>query len=63
MKPSSWGHTVGLVLKFAGEKLIELREDCGSKELCVEGSDAVDSVRTDDGHVGHANLLVLSLLD
>ena len=61
--PTTRGDTVGLVLELAGVELIELTEDGGSQKVSMELSDTVDSVRADDGEVGHTDLLGEALLN
>ena len=63
MNPSSWGHTVGLVLELAWIVGIPLAEDGLAKELGMKSSNSIDSVSTHDRHVGHADLLLSRLLD
>lgn len=63
MNPSSWSDSVGLVLELAWVKGIELTENSVLEELRVKSSDTVDSVRADNGKIGHSNLLWESLLD
>lgn len=61
--PSSWGHTIRLVLEFLRVKLIEFLEDSVSKELGVESSNTVDGMGAHDRQVGHPDLLLVALFD
>ena len=63
MKPASRRHTVSLVLDLSRIQTIELREDRRFDELGMQGGYSVDSVRADDGEIGHANLLIISFFD
>ena len=58
MKPSSWSNSVSFVLDFAWEVSFELLEDGLFEELCVQGSDSIDSVRAHDRHVCHSDFLL-----
>jgi hypothetical protein len=51
------GHTVGDVQELVRKELGEGQKNAGSQNLRVDSSNTVDVGGTDDGEVGHANLV------
>ena len=63
MKPAARSHTIRLVLDLAWVEHVKLFEDRGFEQLRVECGHTIDSVGADDRQEGHANPLLVALLD
>ena len=62
-EPSARGDAVGLVVELPGVERVELGEEVALEKTGVEGGDAVDGMAADDGEIGHADHLMITLLD
>ena len=63
VKPAAGRHTICLVLDLSRIHTVELREDRRFDEFGMQGGYTIDCMRADDGQIGHANLLIISLFD
>src|SRR6185369_1321560 len=62
-KPAAGGDAVGNVMEFLREQFVEVMQHCLFQKFGVQGSNTVDGMGTYTRQVGHAHVLVATLVD
>ena len=61
--PSSWSHSIGLVLNLTWIELIKFTKKSCLQQVRMESSNTIDSMGANDRKISHSNLLWPSFLD